>query len=332
MTEKTMQGKKCPQCHSFVRDDSSTCSVCGFELRKKMSSTQVEKGEILHHRPQDTESQDLDLIACPKCGTENSKDFRFCKICKHPLQDVAGGIPGKTEQTDRLQLCLYWKVKPADDYTETRLSLNGLSPFFIGYGCWQDHAFFVYPSPDGHQILVKKADIESSSTLFRKCPHTFMVESGREFYLGAVRFQVLGDLGAADEDKTVMKSDKTVLRGPGEKQVHHFLAGKSRIKIKNLKSEHDSAEIKEATPVGRNFVAEFSGLGEEELRNSGISKDHIRITPFIGGKWLLEPRMDKPVFEEINEIPLLLKTGDTLRWVCENKMGEFEIHVVIKEV
>ena len=332
MNEKTMQGKKCSKCHSFVGDDSSVCSVCGFEWGKKMSGTQVEKGESLHPRPQDTESQDLDLIACPKCGTENSSDFKFCKICKHPLQGVAGGIPGRIEQPDRLQLCLYWKVKPADDYTETRLSLNGLSPFFIGYGCWEDYAFFVYPSPDGHQILVKKADIGSSSTLFRKCPHTFMVESGREFYLGAVRFQVLGDLRAEDEDKTVMKSDKTVLRGPGEKQVHHFLAGNPRIKIKNLESEHDSAEILEATSVGRDFVAELSGLEEEELRNSGISKEHIRITPFIGGKWLLEPQMDKPVFEEINEIPLLLKTDDTLRWVGENQMGEFEIHVVIKEV
>jgi RNA polymerase subunit RPABC4/transcription elongation factor Spt4 len=84
MTEKTMQGKKCPKCKSFVRDDSSGCSVCGFEWAKKTTGAQTEKVEELPTAQPEKETSLPGSMACPKCGTENSSDFRYCKICKHP--------------------------------------------------------------------------------------------------------------------------------------------------------------------------------------------------------------------------------------------------------
>jgi hypothetical protein len=231
-----------------------------------------------------------------------------------------------------LMIGLDWKVKPSETISDIRLDLNGFRPYFSGYAQWNDYAFFVYSSGGGYQILVKKGQKKSSgSLLFRKCSGPFMMESGREFYLGAVRFQVLGDLSQEGSDKTVMKSDKTVLRGPGDKQVPRFLSGKSRIKLLNLDSKHEYVEIIEPILIGRSFLSEFFGLEDDQLRQNGISKEHIRMTPFVNGKWLLEPQADKPAFEEITEIPLILNQGDTLRWVGEDQMGEFEIHVGEKE-
>lgn len=333
MTEKTMKGKKCPKCLSFVKDDSNGCSVCGFEWAKKRSNARGEKGLELPATQPDRESPLPACLACPKCGTENSGDFKYCKICKHPLKAAIGDIPGKIDPDTSLQIRLDWKVKPSSDISDIRLDLTGLKPYFTGYAHWKDYAFFVFPLGDGYQILVKKSNAKGSgSVLFRKCSGPFMMESGREFYLGAVRFQVLGDLSQDGSDKTLLKSDKTVLRGPGEKQPPRFLAGKSRIKILDLKPEHKYTEITGVTPIGRTFLVDIFGLEDDELRQNGISKEHIRMTPFARGKWLLEPQPDKPVFEEINEIPLFLNSGDILRWVGENRMGEFKIHIVQHEV
>jgi hypothetical protein len=243
-----------------------------------------------------------------------------------------GGLAQKMERGSCSQLRLNWKVKPSKDISDVRLELTGLRPFFIGYADWNDHAFFVFSTGDGYQILVKRGNAgDSGSTLYKKCYGPVMMESGREFYLGAVRFQIRGTLSHGGTDQTVLRSDKTVLRGPGEKQVPRFLAGKSRLKMLSLKPAHRYADITVATPVGRKFLVENFGLDDDELKQNGISKEHIRMTPYPNGNWLIECLPDKPVFEEVNEIPLIVSPGDVLRWVDENRMGEFEIQVDEKE-
>jgi hypothetical protein len=332
MTEKTMQGKKCPKCQSFVRDDSFSCAVCGFEWAKKTTGVVADRVEEQRPAQPDHEFPATDTVTCPKCGTGNSGDFRYCKICKHPLQDAMEGPAQKMGRGSGSQLSLNWKVRPSKDVSDVRLDLTGLQPFFIGYAVWNDHAFFVFSRGDGYQILVKKGNTgDSASMLYKKCHGHVMMESGREFYLGAVRFQIRGALSHEGADQTVMRSDKTVLRGPGEKQIPRFLSGKPRLKILGLKPAHRDADITAATPVGRNFLVENFGLDDDELKQNGISKEHIRMTPYPNGKWLIECLADKPVFEEVSEIPLIVNPGDVLRWVDESRMGEFVIQVEEKE-
>ena len=57
----------------------------------------------------------------------------------------------------------------------------------------------------------------------------------------------------------------------------------------------------------------------------------MTVTPIKGGKWLLEPSPEKPFYEEINEIPLILNENDIIRWVINNQFGEFKIMVKSEE-
>lgn len=54
--------KYCPKCKEY-RDDSSTlyCNVCGEKLID--------------------EEQIYGCITCPKCGTENQRDDKYCSKC-----------------------------------------------------------------------------------------------------------------------------------------------------------------------------------------------------------------------------------------------------------
>jgi hypothetical protein len=332
MSEKTIQGKKCPKCQSFVMEGSKACPVCGFNWEEGGEEAgDVKDVDFKIGSPEGHLSSPAS-VTCPKCGTDNSPDFRFCKICKHPLQAVADS-PGTPDRAPRFQVRLKWTLRPEEGMSDIYLDLEEMKPYFTGNAGWNDHVFLVYSCGSGHQILARRNQVgDSSSILFKRSKGLVLADSGQKFYMGAVGFQLLGDPSHKDEVKTVMRSDKTVLRGPGEEKVPRFLNGAPRIKIVNLNPEAGDAEITESTMVGRGLLAEHCGLDEDELRLNGISKDHFRLTPYPQGKWLVEPVPGKPLFEEISEIPVRLISGDTLRWVSDNQVGEFEIHIIPKEV
>ncbi|MCK4836939.1 MAG: hypothetical protein KAT17_09885, partial [Candidatus Aminicenantes bacterium] len=222
-------------------------------------------------------------------------------------------------------LAIEWINAPEKSKTESSLSLTQFTPYFSGYTRWKDYGFFVNKLQEGYEILVKKLPVPSSSTMFKQCEGIFILESGCEFYLGAVKFQLLGDFLEDKDHKTVVKSNKTILKGPGERRRQHFFEGQPRLKIDRITSKREFVEINEKFRLGRPQIAELFGANEDELRQNGISKEHITLTPFMGGQWILEPLPAKPVFVEINESPVILQPGKTIRWVSDDQVEEFQL-------
>jgi hypothetical protein len=331
MAEKTIQGKKCPKCFSFVKDSLTACPVCGHGMNQKVPQDQE---TLLENQQKEIPTIPVGKIApfgntilCSKCGTENATDFKFCKICKHPLTEQSEKFLTDTHKPANIYISIEWIRHPDKKKAESSLPLRELAPVFSGITRWKDYGFFVYRMQERYEILVKKLTSASGSILFKKCSEIFILESGREFYLGAIKFQLLGDFSDDTDNKTVVKSDKTILKGPGEKPKPHFFEGKPRIKIERLNSKRELVEISDTFKMGRSQIAEFFGVQEDELRQSGISKEHIIVTPYRGGQWLLNPLPDKPVFLEIKDTPVVIRQGETIRWVSDGHLEECELFI-----
>jgi hypothetical protein len=341
MAEKTIQGKPCPKCFSFVPTGAEKCSVCGFELTGDAEKTIPE----YNGRPDPAKGiasklESEMVITCSKCGTENHQDFRFCKICKHPLQD-GQVLDAKMDQSEKqdvndkkisgLHLHLDWKKKPEQNALEDRLLLTDFSPYFDGYSEWQGYVFLVYQMNNRPEILLRKLKELSISHFFKKSSQITMIESGKTFFLGTKQFQLLGDLKENKDVKTVIKSDKTIIKEPVHSKQNLYLKGRTRLKILNQKTSTPYLEIDKKFLIGIKEIANSFKMSEEELRKAGIADAHMAITPLEGGKWLLEPYNPNSFYEEINEIPLIITEDDIVRWVRNDQFAEFIIKVEQKE-
>lgn len=318
MISKTIKGKKCPQCSSFIKADQAKCNVCGFDFELENKSENESEIAV-------TVKSESNTIVCPKCQTQNNPEFKFCKICKYPLKEMP---PGRTGDTTKLQLRLEWLKTETDDFFEKELDFHKFLPYFDGCLQWQGYAFFAYKAMDNFEMLARKIEQTAEAKLYKKCQSADIETSGKEFFAGAVKIKLLGASDSDMEMQTVISSDKTVFVGPGEAADNTSAkTGTPRIRIINMGLEEDIIEIPGKTLIGRDFLAKQTTLAAETMRKSGISSEHFYLTPSPGARWLIEPLPDKPIFIEICAEPVALKSGDILRLVAGRHVGEFKIGI-----
>jgi hypothetical protein len=325
MGQKTIKGKRCPVCSSFMYDTDARCKVCGHVPAGKNVDT--------YGNP-NIPASEKGVIKCSKCGSVNSDDFKFCKICKHPLktEEKNRAIPQEGIETigggsSEIFLNFEWSKVPPGFKEEKQLRFVNFSPFFDGYLQWKEYVFFVYRHLAKYEILIRKIKRSNESKLYKKCKNILIGKSGNEFYVGAVKLQLLGEAHQNEELKTIVKPTKTFFVGPGEEINGYVKTGPPGLKVLNLSPEKEFIEIREKVLIGRSFLADQWEINEDTLRKNGISKEHMYITPLKDGDWLIEPVMDKPVFTEIGEIPQILEEGDILRCVSKDQVGEFKINI-----
>ncbi len=318
MIAKTIKGKKCPQCSSFIKADQAKCNVCGFDFDVENKSENESEIAV-------TVRSESNTITCPKCQTPNNPEFKFCKICKFPLKEMP---PGKSGEAAKLQLRLEWLKTETDACFDKELDFHKFLPYFDGCLQWQGYAFFAYKTMGYFEMLARKTEQTGEAKLFKKCLYAAVETSGKEFFTGAVKIKLLGDSDSDMELQTVISSDKTVFVGPGEAADNASAkTGTPRIKIMNMGLAEDIIEIPGKTLIGRDFLAKQTKLAAETMRKSGISSEHFYLTPLPGAGWLIEPLPDKPIFIEICAAPVALKSGDILRLVAGRHVGECKIGI-----
>jgi ribosomal protein S27AE len=344
MIQKTIRGKKCPNCASFMEETALACGVCGYKPdggEPTIPSPRPEQREF--PGPTDPLLPGKKEIICGKCGTVNQGDSRFCKICRHPLtesqnnnvkttpQDTRDDVDTKRSGAPANRLTIDWIKAPPGDKTSEELQLLDLSPYFTGYVKWRDYTFLVYRNrmANQYEILTRKIEISDESTLFKKCQQVFIARSGSEFYLGSLRFQLVGNLSQGEELKTIIKPEQTLFVGPGEPVNRKTDTGLPGLKALNLFSQKNIIEITQKILIGREFLAKQWEVAEDTLRKNGISKEHIYLTPLPDGLWLIEPLPDKPLYVEIAEVPQSFTEKDILRWTFKDRFGEFKINIKI---
>lgn len=321
--QKTIRGKKCPKCSSFIKADQDKCTVCGFEFD---TNDEIVKETELPV----TVKTEGDSIICPKCDTQNNAEFKFCKICKYPLKDAAFY---KNKSGKKLQLRFEWLRNDVEEFLKKEQDFDDFLPYFDGCLVWQGYAFCVYKNGNRYEILSKKSDPDVDSILYKKYSQAFIEDSGKEFFLGAVKIKVLGDVNSRMEIKTIVSSDKTIFAGPGESlDDKSAKTGLPRLRILDMGLKEDMIEIGEKVLFGRDFLSRHTDLDYEVMRKSGVSNEHVYLTPIQGAKWLIEPLPDKPIFTEISAVPVILYNGDILRWVSSHFVGEFKITIKETEV
>jgi rubredoxin len=318
MMQKTIRGKKCPQCSSFIKADQDKCNVCGFVF-------ETEEGPENEPELPVTIKTGSNSIVCPKCKTDNNPEFKFCKICKHPLKEVTQDEikPGK-----KLRLTFDWLKSDLKEYFENELDFNDFPPYFDGCLLWEGYAFCVYQNKKEFEILARKIDTSAAALLYKKCPAANILSSGQDFFLGAVKIKLLGDINSQKELKTMVSSDKTVFVGPGESLDDHSVnTGLPRLIILDMDLKEDTIEINGKTLLGRDSLGKNTDLDFEVMRKSGVSNEHVYLTPLPGSKWLIEPLPNKPIFSEICQEPVILHNGEMLRFVSGHQVGEFKIGI-----
>jgi hypothetical protein len=241
-------------------------------------------------------------------------------IPQEGIETIGGG-------SSEIFLNFEWSKVPPGFKEEKQLRFVSFSPFFDGYLQWKEYVFFVYRNLAHYEILIRKIKRANESKLYKKCENIFVGKSGNEFYLGAVKLQLLGGVHQNEELKTVAMPDKTFFIGPGEEINGYMKTGPPGLKVLNLSTKKEFFETRERVLIGRHFLADQWEISEDILRKNGISKEHIYITHLKDGDWLMEPILDKPVFAEIGEIPQTLEEGDILRWVSKDRVGEFKIKI-----
>ncbi|MCK5059298.1 MAG: hypothetical protein KAT34_21795 [Candidatus Aminicenantes bacterium] len=319
MMQKTIRGKKCPQCASFIKADQAKCSVCGFDFDIKDKPKQEETELPV------TVRTDSGGALCPKCKTINNAEFKFCKICKYPLQEDPFSQDKKTK---KIRLTCAWLKPEARQILPDEQGFSDFLPYFDGCLQWQGYGFCVYKHKSKFEILCRKTGTTVDTVLYKKCLDTTIAASGKEFFIGAVKIKLMGDTDSRVEQQTVVSSDKTVFIGPGETQDDHSAkTGLPRLKICDPDLQPDTVEIGEKVLLGRNFLGKHTGLDYEVMRKNGVSSEHLFLTPLPGAGWLVEPLPEKPIFTEISEAAIILHPGDILRLVSKEYVGEFEIGI-----
>jgi hypothetical protein len=321
MVQETFKGTTCPKCASFIKTGISKCEVCGFDPGGE------EKEEIEKKQAVSREKIRVYPVICPRCGTGNQADFKFCKICKHPLDKTnvlekeAQIIPEETKDKvltslSKVSVEFHW-LEPHGGKVESKLELNDFQPFFNGYAGWDNYAFFIYQNSYLYEVLVRKIDLTGQSMLYRISKSIELLRDRSIFCLGQLAFQLM---------ENFRPSNETVVIGPGA-VPHHSTEGKKGLRIMNKTAEKEFIEIKETCRINRDWISRQFGLDKERLRMNGVSREHIRIIPLADGRWQLEAMNAKNIFVLIDEVPVPVKEGETLRWVMGNQYGEFKLKI-----
>jgi hypothetical protein len=318
--QKTISGKKCPKCSSFIKAGQAQCSVCGFDFEMKNEPAKEEPELPV------TIKTGSNNIICPKCRTQNNPEFKFCKICKHPLQEVT---LAKNKPAKKLRLNFNWLSAETGENFLKEEDFSNCRPYFDGCLQWEGYTFCAFKKKYKFEILVRKTGASSHSLLYKKCSHVYIEISGNQIFLGAVKMKLMGDMNPQTEQQTMVNSDKTLFVGPGE-SLHDNPAQKGlpRLKICEMSLKKDTVELKKRTLLGRDFLARHTDLDHEVMRKNGISNEHVYLTPLQGSRWLIEPLPNKSIFVEINEEPVVLHKDDILRLAADHQVGEFKINVM----
>ena len=319
MMQKTISGKKCPQCASFVKAEEGKCSICGFDFETKEKPKQEETELPI------TVLTDSGGVHCPKCKTINDAEFKFCKICKHPLKEFPLDRNGTAKKIRLTCECL---KSEAQQILPDEQDFSDFSPYFDGCLQWQGYGFCVYKQKSKSEILCRRINTSADTVIYKKCLNTTITVSGKEFFIGAVKIKLMGNTDPRLEQKTVISSSKTLFVGPGESQDDHSAkTGPPRLEVCDLALQSDTVEIGEKVLLGRDFLGKHTDLDYEVMRKNGISKEHLFLTPLPDTGWLIDLLPGKSVFTEINEAPIILFPGDTLRFVSKDHVGEFKIGI-----
>lgn len=319
MIQKTISGKKCPKCASFIKADQPKCSVCGFEF-----GTQDEGKKEETELPV-TIKTGGNYVACPKCQTRNNPDFKFCKICKHPLSEYTLGID---KPVKKLLLNFDWLSTERDGHPPKEDVFKDFLPYFDGCLQWQGYAFCAYKKKNKFGILCRKTDPSTSALLYRKCAYPQLEMSGNVFFLGAIKIKLMGDVNSREEQQAVVSSEKTLFvgpgRGPGENSEKK---GLPRLEICDMDLKTGTVEIGGKILLGRDFLTKHTDLDNELMRQNGVSNEHAYLTPLPGSKWLIDPLPGKTFFTEICEEPVVLYKEDIVRFAADHHVGECRITV-----
>jgi ribosomal protein L40E len=331
---ETITGKKCPECGSFVPVGAKQCLVCSRgSLREKIKSQPLPMAAA--------------PVKCPKCRQECTPESRFCRYCGSALGqgDVRDTkeysrkealLTSRSAREQKRRFIRFDWVKMTPGYTMLNsLDLDADIALFAGYVQWEGYGFFLYQNREKHEILIRKIDPKSAAKLFRKCEKATLVEPRTEIYIGAMGVEVIG---STPQKKQKNDSDTianvTQYVGPGEKRRSDDLqampaAGCDPALIRLLDPDGGAPhiEIREKTLIGRSFLAGKLKIKEDGLRDSGISQEHVHLTPGEE-QWLVEPVNRKPVYIEIKETPVIAREGEIFRWMFVDCFGEFKLRVV----
>jgi len=333
MVEKTyMGGMRCPKCGSFVKEGSLKCSVCGYTLNtQERVPVNAGMGPVDSFVSKQFElGRKNDYVTCPKCGVKNPLRAKFCKNCRQPLMSKELSDDNfehkkdvRKEAVGSLRLNLKWINKPKNINFVDNLNLTPINPFFEGAVEWQGFGIMVYQKGFSRELLIRKVNSTTSSKLFVKMNRGIIVPCGTEFYLGAVGFQLLGTRGYSESRKGSEPLigepgpgvRKTVFIGPDEVFRNVFKAGKSRIRILNIDMGIENIHIDDTIVFGRNFLAKAANVDDSLLAELGVSSEHVMITPFEDGSWLLSPRSGRYIYLEIKETPFIFDDAVIVRLV-----------------
>jgi uncharacterized OB-fold protein len=333
---KTITGKKCPECGSFVPTAEKQCQVCSKEPAREKIQTQL--------LPTGAEPVP---VKCPKCRQECTPGAPFCLHCGSALGQ---GDTRATKEYSRKEALLTatesrsrkrrfirfdW-VKMTPGYTMLNsLDLDADIALFDGYVQWEGYGFFLYQNRKKNEILIRKIDPQAAVKLFRKCEKATLVEPRTEIYIGAMGVEVIGSAPKRNQkNESATIANLTHYVGPGEKRrsddssaTPASVFDSALIRFLDAASGVPHIEIREKTLIGRSFLAGKLNMKEDVLRDLGISQEHVHLTAGEE-QWLVEPVNRKPVYIEIKETPVIAREGEVFRWMFADCFGEFKLRVV----
>ena len=76
---------ECPECKKQISDSAKTCPYCGFPMEEYITTIVENKTTM--------SVVNTENLNCPKCGTQNYKEYKFCKKCGNKLMVTVGNAP-----------------------------------------------------------------------------------------------------------------------------------------------------------------------------------------------------------------------------------------------
>lgn len=305
MSTTILKGIRCPKCGSFIKIGQKKCEVCLYDLKPE---DEIPLEKKIEKKP----LKDAEYKKCPKCNTLNESQARYCKHCREPLKEIE-------LISDQISILLNW-VSTSQKTTglPQEIYLNPFLPYYKGVGEWSGYGFMVYSSKSLNKIIIRRLKENNNEKIYAKINSAIIVESGIEFYLGAVGFQLLGSLRAKKQSDKGEKTKilvKTAQVGPGLNIENVLLGGDPKLRIINVDIENSFFPINSETILGREFLKENTLIDPSALAGLGVSDKHLIITPMEGGTWLLAPMPDKYFYIEILENPIILAENSVIRYV-----------------
>jgi hypothetical protein len=343
MGESYRQYTHCSACHAFVSGRLRFCPLCHTALHSGDET-------IDYHYLTKSSLLKILMIPCPTCGSLNNRDFRYCKICRTPLPPRASAEPetdaacltgstsGLADSAPSLpsgrHLSLGWsKRSPGFSFLDTLQLDRPAACDQLAAAQWEGHTFLVSGRADISRNLIFRHDREATTHLSVLIDSARLIPGGTRFYIGALyaEAQIAPAVCPPARDNTTGPLDTgpgELIRPtppPGAKPVYAGPTGVTLCETGNTICQFISLHGR--TLLGRQLITEATGHSDESLRQMGVSKEHIWITPLAGGRLLVEPIPGKTVFVEIGPVPVEIAPGSLLRLICGERFGEFVMTV-----